>query len=129
MSIPFKTHFFRVEAAPDGLEDPPQLEAATTNQQLFEYRETHKLGDAFNNAALKYDDAFFNDKALILIFITEKSGSISHTVHVKYHGQVLHIDVTRLIPEGFVTMDMARWLAVIELESTYVKNHISLKII
>jgi len=139
VSIAYETHLIRVQAiaAAGASEEPPQLAVVATMQQLFEYTETFKealglnmaYGDAFNHLTEKYNDAFFQTKALVLLLINENSGSISHEINVGYDGQQLNINIIRCVPEGFLTADMARWLAVVELDADYVENNISVKIL
>ena len=109
----------------------------TDSEQLAGYIADNKAGfgldtgygAAFNDAVQKYSDTFFETNALVLVLLTESSGSISHDVDAVYENGELRISVDRHIPGGFMTMDMARWLAVVELSTEYVKNDISVEII
>jgi len=124
MNIAFETHFIRVEE----VENASQYQVVTTSQQLLEYASTYRI-TLDSTLIQKYDNSFFNDKALVLVLITENSGSISHEIDANYREQSLHIDITRQVPDGFITMDMATWLAIIELESAYATNDILVKIL
>ena len=124
VNITFETQFIRVEE----VENSPQHQVVTTAQQLTQYAAAYKTS-IDNTLMQKYDDDFFNEKALVLVLITENSGSISHEIDVNCHDNILKIDIARQIPDGFITMDMATWLAIIELEKAYVDNTILVEIL
>jgi len=63
----------------------------------------------------RYDDAFFAERALVLITRTEPSGSIRHEVRsVSLQGDLLVVILTRSLPE-MQTMDMAHWVIALEV--------------
>jgi len=65
----------------------------------------------------KYDDAFFESKALLLIIRQEPSGSNRLQVRdVALANGRLVVRVSRTMP-GIGTMDMARWVIAIELDN------------
>ena len=56
-----------------------------------------------------YDEAFFRDNVLAVIYLEEGSGSVSHSVTgVRRVGDSIEIHVRREIPE-VGTCDMAYW--------------------
>jgi len=71
----------------------------------------------YQGSLAKYGDAFFRDKALLLLVRQEPSGSNSLRVEgVALSGGVLEARVARSLP-GVGTMDMARWVVGIELDA------------
>lgn len=77
---------------------------------------------AFSAIADEYDDAFFEENALVILFATETSGSIRHTVEdVRVEGGALSVLVTATAPE-IGTDDMADWFIVVSLEKSVVSG-------
>jgi len=67
----------------------------------------------------KYSDSFFKDNFLVLITVSETSGSNRHTVSsISEDNDVLKINIDREVPD-IGTMDMAGWLIFIELTNNY----------
>jgi len=65
----------------------------------------------------QYNDAFFAENFLVLITVSEPSGSNRHElISITDDNGVLSIHIDRLLPE-IGTADMAGWLIVIELSS------------
>jgi len=116
---------------------PARYVAVSSREQLVNYTQSYTnalglesgYGDRFRLIMIKYDDVFFKDRALILLLLSENSGSISHTVDVSRDTDGLHIAVTRNVPQGLLTMDMASWLAVIEIDLAYAQDPIFLETI
>jgi len=68
---------------------------------------------------VKYDDAFFEDHFLVMVTVSETSGSNRHEVtSVKINNGMLDIEIERQIPD-VGTADMAGWLITIELSNDY----------
>ncbi len=77
---------------------------------------------AFSTIANEYDDAFFEENALVVLFATESSGSIRHTVEdVRVEGGTLSVLVAATMPE-IGTDDMADWFIVVSLEKSVVSG-------
>lgn len=78
--------------------------------QLYirENKEALSLTDEFLGKTQKYDDEFFVKNSLILLFVTEGSGSVSHRIEsVKKTGdKKLEVTLLREVPEAG-TCDMA----------------------
>jgi len=73
------------------------------------------IWNSFNEVADKYDEAFFEDNTLLLVYVGEGSGSIRHKVlNVTRKGQKLNVEIERIVPE-IGTCDMAGWLIAVEL--------------
>lgn len=69
----------------------------------------------FIDAVSAYDEAFFEEKCLVLIVLEEPSGSYRHNVtNVVLESGVAAVSISRIIPENF-TDDMAEWHIIIEL--------------
>lgn len=64
-----------------------------------------------------YDEEFFENNFLVIIYIMENSGSNRHSVDAVYANGDVHI--TRLLPE-IGTHDMAGWHIILELENTVI---------
>ena len=66
----------------------------------------------FIEAIENYSDTFFADNFLVLVLLEEGSGSIRHKVErIDKNGDIA---ISRLIPEGDCTGDMAEWHIIIE---------------
>ena len=67
----------------------------------------------------KYNESFFAENFLVLITVSETSGSNRHAVSsILEDNDVLKININREIPD-VGTMDMAGWLIIIELTGNY----------
>ena len=67
----------------------------------------------------QYNDSFFTDNFLVLISVSEISGSNRHAVSsISEDGDVLKINIDREVPD-VGTADMAGWLIIIELTGNY----------
>jgi hypothetical protein len=64
----------------------------------------------------KYNDKFFKDKALVVVFTDESSGSDYYT-DVKINSNANEIYITRYIPE-VRTCDMASWVVIKEVSAS-----------
>jgi len=73
----------------------------------------------------QYDDAFFAEHVLVMITVSESSGSNRHELmSITEDNGVLNINIDRLTPE-IGTADMAGWLITIELSNDYSANDIN----
>ena len=81
-------------------------------------RQDGELANPFEEACVKYDDAFFEQNYLLFLILAEGSGSVRHTVHsVEQTGSgQLEISVESVLPGGIGTADMAYWHIILELE-------------
>ncbi len=69
-------------------------------------------------AELSYDEEFFREKTLLVLRLTESSGSIRHQVtSVRTDGTTLTAEVRRIVPQ-VGTADMTSWVILIEVEKT-----------
>lgn len=111
----------------DGYHDDseyPQTVVIRSQQELHDYYTANKYdydlwndwdsSVSFIDAAQKYDEAFFEDNALLLVLMQEGSGSNRHRVmDIQKHDDTVTVEVDRLLPEPF-TCDMAMWHIIIE---------------
>jgi hypothetical protein len=82
----------------------------------FQFDHSYGETDAFSSIADVYDDAFFGEKALLVLYASETSGSIRHAVEeVRVEGDGLSVLVCAIVPE-IGTDDMADWFIVVALE-------------
>lgn len=91
------------------------------NKELYQLeRRTDPASDStigFLDAIDKYNDAYFENKLLILILVEESSGSNRHQVTGIVRSEAgLEILVDRQVPE-FGTTDMAQWHILVELDT------------
>jgi len=78
-------------------------------------------GPALESALKQYDESFFRTGSLVLILITEGSGSNSHSVdrNLMYAEKGrLHVTVKRTVPE-IGTCDMAYWTILIPVQKSF----------
>ena len=67
----------------------------------------------------KYNGSFFADNFLVIITVSEASGSNRHAVSsISEDNNLLRINIDREVPD-VGTMDMAGWLIIIELTGNY----------
>ncbi len=85
--------------------------------ELYTLIENHKGEPAlFATVIQKYDQQYFQDNALVLVALTEGSGSISHEVTAyKVTDNAIVINIKRYSPET-LTDDMAYWHILVEIE-------------
>ena len=73
----------------------------------------------FYDVVTPYDAVFFADNSLIMILLEEGSGSVRHEVSgIQYKDGETTIEISRIVPMGDATDDMAEWHVVIEIEKT-----------
>lgn len=70
----------------------------------------------------RYTEAYFSDKALILLFITLESGSMALRIdEAEAEGEVLTVRYTSISPH-MLTCDMAYWQVLLEVDSDAVQG-------
>ena len=88
----------------------------------FEEYNAYATTDGSKKLEGLYNEEFFNNSSLVLVFLSENSGSISHKVKsVKINDGVVDLTVKRKTPE-IGTYDMAEWTFFIELTKNEVKT-------
>lgn len=82
------------------------------------YFDTAYENGSFADAAKAYDDAFFADSWLLLLYTRESSGSICHEIaDVVISGEALSVAITATSPE-IGTADIADWFILLEFASS-----------
>lgn len=72
----------------------------------------------FIDAIEKYDEEYFKVNNLIIIYLTESSGSIRHDIKdIIIKDNTLDINIIKK-STGYGTCDMAGWLLILEVENT-----------
>ncbi len=109
---PVEIQYYDVEYIRTGFKDgaqSPMTHIATKSYELCMYGEA---------VAHKYDDDFFDRHSLLIVRLTEGSGSIRHRVDkVDYSLGVLYVNIARLVPE-IGTCDMAQWDILITIDDS-----------
>lgn len=95
--------------------------------QLFDDRFTFDSGydeiPSFNDTVAKYDDAFFGENSLMLVYVSANSGSYRYGVNSIFCDGTsfcIHVEQTNN-PES-VTMDMAGWFITVAVPDSMVEN-------
>ena len=86
---------------------------------LFGYDEI----PSFNEATAKYDEAFFKDNTLMLVYVTAGSGSLRFGVDsVTCAGKSFCIDVKQTNNPEVFTEDMAGWFITVAVSDSVIAN-------
>ncbi len=114
----FEANYIRTNGYHSGREYPV-VNVVHSVEELNTYYEANKsdydLAD-FWDACTEYDDAYFENRVLVIVLLEEGSGSYRHNVEkVWVENGKLSIDITTLVPE-VGTCDMAEWHILIEPE-------------
>lgn len=88
-----------------------ELNAFAKGVNSYEY-----VWDSFNDIVTKYNEEFFVENTLLLIYVSEGSGSVRHKVtSVTSKAGKVSVDIERIVPEAG-TCDMAGWIITVELK-------------
>lgn len=99
-----------------------QRTGSYTNGKAFPYVKTYFNPDEMIENS-KYDEAFFNTKALIIIGLRESSGSISHSVEkVVKNDSDITVVMKKNVP-NIGTADMAEWEIYIEIDKSNINEN------
>ena len=72
--------------------------------------------ETFNEAVKKYDQAFFQENGIVVIYIPSESTSIGYKLtDAALNGEELHISIAEICPEGELTQKPAGWFMTVEL--------------
>lgn len=72
--------------------------------------------ETFNATVAKYDEAFFEENGLVIVYIPSESTSIGYKLaDAALSGEELHITLTENRPEGDLAQAMAGWFMTVEL--------------
>ena len=131
IDINFNARYVRTDGSHEDVRYPV-VRIVRSVRELNAYYEANKeeydlerRDDAYSDTAVgfldacdRYDDAYFEDHILVMVLLSEGSGSIRHevqSVRMGAGGQC-HIDIDRVIPEEG-TCDIAEWHILIEPEA------------
>lgn len=82
---------------------------------------------SFNEATASYDDAFFADKVLLAVYVSEGSGSIRHEfAGWDTHNKTGVVQIKSVSGGDTLTEDMAGWLALIPVVRSELANYTAL---
>lgn len=85
-------------------------------EPYFSLDQSHGGSIPFTDAATQYDEAFFADHCLLLVYVSEDSGSVRHEVkNLAGLDGTLYISIRRDVPE-LCTDDRAGWLITLEVD-------------
>ncbi len=79
----------------------------------FEFSQTYEGEKSFADALPKYDDAFFGENSLLLLYTSESSGSIRHRVEAGIADGKFTAVIEEIVPDD-LTDDMAYWFILLE---------------
>ena len=127
-----------VEYQTDSLVESGNVVLISSVKQMNDYIKTVKENYYFNeeysnNYSLikvveKYDRQFFTDRELLVIPVTESSGSIRHGFDkIETVGSLATVHIERTCPE-VGTCDMAYWFIFIEIDARKYEGIISFKL-
>ena len=72
--------------------------------------------ETFNATVAKYDEAFFEEKGLVIVYIPSESASIGYKLaDATLQEEELHITVSEKRPEGELSAQTAGWFMTVEI--------------
>lgn len=72
--------------------------------------------ETFNESIQKYDEAFFQESGIVIVYIPSESVSIGYKLaDAALNGEELHITVAEKRPEGELSQQPAGWFMAVEL--------------
>lgn len=128
--IPFEARAVRIGGASQAF-TYPHAEVFTSMHDLLVFYETHSdsmglqagfNGESFADVMDQYDEAFFTDKAMYLVFLEVGTGSAVTSIEkVQLAGDRVVVQPAVEMPgEGeFGTADMAYWAWFVEVDAAY----------
>ena len=97
-----------------------------TNMDVYGLHHKEKVYEdttiGFVDAVEEYDEEFFKEKTLVIVLLTESSGSIRHKVtKASVKDGTMEIKIKRVVPE-IGTCDMAGWHVLVETEKVEIEE-------
>ncbi len=90
-------------------------EFLSEGKTYFQFDTAYGENESFSKNAEKYDETFFENNKLLILYTEETSGSIRHTIRdVSITGDTLSVAVEATSPE-IGTDDIADWFILLEL--------------
>lgn len=94
----------------------------TESSDYFALDQEYNSDPSFKETAEGYDNVFFEDHVLAVVYILEGSGSNRHSIgDISYENDILSIPVKRIVPE-IGTTDMADWFIFISIDKSDYKK-------
>lgn len=95
----------------------------TLAQSYFSLNASMSNKETFNVVVKKYDQAFFQENGIVIVFIPSESVSISYKLaDAALNGEDLHITVEKEHPEGELSEQPAGWFMAVELPQTIISQ-------
>lgn len=100
-----------------GIKNAQELESfLSLARSYFSLSASMPNKETFNEAVKKYDQAFFQENGIVVIYIPSESTSISYKpTDATMNGEELHISVAEIRPEGEPVQKPAGWFMAVEL--------------
>lgn len=100
-----------------GIKNAQELESfLSLAKNYFSLNASVREGKTFNSVAAACDEAFFQEKGLVVVYIPSESTSIGYKLaDAVLVGEELHITVAEKRPEGELTAETAGWFMAIEI--------------
>lgn len=100
-----------------GIKNAQELESfLSLARSYFSLSASMPNKETFNEAVMKYDEAFFQENGIVVIYIPSESTSIGYKLtDAALNGEELHISVAEIRPEGELAQTMAGWFMTVEL--------------
>lgn len=90
----------------------------TEGSDYFMLSQEYNDDKSFDDTAGGYDDDFFKDYVLAIVYVSESSGSNRHSIgEISVEDERLSIPVKRIVPE-IGTTDMADWFIFIAIDKS-----------
>jgi len=108
----------------DNMEDTAIVRSVNELEKFYEDLKAVSSGELDSDLAWRftdgqYNESFFTDNLLVMITVSETSGSNRHALSsITEDNDVLKINIDREVPD-IGTADMAGWLIIIELTNNY----------
>ena len=100
-----------------GIKNAQELESfLSLARSYFSLSASMPNKETFNEAVKKYDQAFFQENGIVVIYIPSESTSIGYKLtDAALNGEELHISIAEIRPEGELTQKPAGWFMAVEL--------------
>lgn len=102
------------------------------NDEIFLGRREKVYSDStigFLDAIDKYDEKYFENNDLIIVYFTSSSGSYYYELrNIKVGENIINIDINRKAPGPHITFDMVGWLLIVEKEKSVSTDKIEINI-
>ena len=101
------------------VESKEELQEILTDAAVLEHVWNESAFYEFGNT---YDEEFFREKTLLLIYVAESSGSNRHEIHRCYAADGVCTVVVKTLSPEVVTFDMAGWIVALSVDKDAVNG-------